>query len=239
MWASLFGRGRRGRALFRPYELDVLDAVAERLSPEARSLLERQVEAVGHVQRLFDDTDVSLYPRRSGPQVRDPAIAFPNLDEDLRLATVRVAGGRVQVSVVLGHLFQVSFRPPPKELAGAGRRGIVVEAVTIHADPMIPTDGGIEARLAELDPGLRAELESMWADGSAADSGVARTSEIYRIGLADGDRMVLWQDDATFLVALIEPARPGVLRVSPDDGVLAEYPDLRTALTDGEASFWA
>jgi hypothetical protein len=106
---------------------------------------------------------------------------------------------------------------------------------TIHVDPMVATLGaGAEQRLAELHPSLRGELEAMWADGSAERLGVGGPGELYRIALDDGDHVVLWQDDATFLLARIEPAVAGVLRVSPDDGLIREYPDLRTALADPE-----
>jgi hypothetical protein len=210
---------------------------SERLSPEAAALIGRQVAGVELVQRHLDDREVNLYPNRRGRQRHDPAIAFPNRDDDLRLATVALAGpdgrGRAEVFAVNGHLFQLAFRPRPRELGD--RAAITVQSVTMHADPMVEAEGDeVERRLAELDPALRVELEGMWADGSAARLGVGAPAELYRISLDDGDHLVMWQDDATFLVAGIDPPAPGVARVSPDEGLIREYPDLRSALLDSE-----
>jgi hypothetical protein len=228
---------KHGREVLRPHELVVIDAVRERLAPEAASLLAQQLDRIEMAQRFGDDREVNLYPNRRGPQVHDPAIKFPNLDPELRLATVRLVGplgrGRADVFVVLGFLFSLAFKPGPRELGDLRAIAVDGDGVTIHANPMVVALGtAAEHRLAELDPALLAELESMWADGSAERLGVAGPSELYRIELEDGEHIVLWQDDATLLVARIEPAVAGVLRVSPDDGLLREYPDLRTALAD-------
>jgi uncharacterized protein (DUF2267 family) len=230
---------KRGRDVLRPHELVVLDAVRERLAPEAASLLVQQLDQIEMAQRFGDDREVNLYPNRRGPQRHDPAVQFPNREAELRLATVRLVGplgrGRADVFVVLGHVFSLGFKPRPRDLGDLRAIAVQGDGVTIHADPMVPTPGAAdEQRLGELDPALLAELQAMWADGSAERLGVGGPSELYRIGLDDGEHIVLWQDDATFLVARIEPAVAGVLRVSPDDGLIREYPDLRTALADPE-----
>ena len=155
---------RRGRDLLRPHERLVIDAVAARLAPEATALLERQLATTGLVNRDLDDRDVYLYPNRRGPQRHDPSIAFPDRSDDLRLATVRVIGpggsGKADVFVVRGHLFQISFKPRPRDLGD--RTAIRVESVTIHVDPIVEReDPGIEQRLAGLDADIRAELERM------------------------------------------------------------------------------
>jgi hypothetical protein len=225
-----------GPKLLRPYERLVVDAVRERLEPDAAARLVRQLETIELVRRDLDDRDVYLYPNRRGPQRHDPATAFPDRSEDLRLATVRVAGpsgtGKADLHVVLGHLFQIAFRPRPRDLGD--RREIRVDSVAIHVDPMIAReDAGIEDRLADLDPVTRAELESMWADGSAEAAGLGARGGVFRIGLDDGDFLLLGQlADTTFVVAPIDPARPGIRRYSADGDLEGEYPDLRTALAD-------
>jgi hypothetical protein len=226
----------RGRDILRPHELLVLDAVRDRLDPKAAAILERQLESIEMVQRLHDGREVNLYPSRRGPQRHDPAIAFPNPTTELRVATVDITGpsgkGKADVFVVLRHLFQIAFTPSPKRLGQT--RAIEVGGVTIHADPMLPTaDDGIEECLGAMDVRLRAELASMWADGSAARFGLASKAETYRIQLDDGDHVVLAQlDDTSYLVAPIDPPRPRVRRFWPDGDLVREYPDLRSAVDD-------
>jgi hypothetical protein len=230
---------KRGRDVLRPHELVVLDAVRERLAPDAAGLLAQQLDRIEMAQRFGDDREVNLYPNRRGPQRHDPAIQFPNREQELRLATVRLVGplgrGRADVFIVLGHLFSLGFKPRPRDLGELPAITVEADGVTIHADPMVPTLGATAEQLpGELDPALLAELQAMWADGTAERLGVGGPSELYRIGLDDGEHVVLWQDDATFLVARIEPAVGGVLRVSPDDGLIRAYPGLRAALADPE-----
>ena len=227
---------RRGRDLLRPHERLVIDAVAARLAPAATALFERQLGTTALVNRDLDDRDVYLYPNRRGPQRHDPLIAFPDRSDDLRLATVRVTGprgsGKADVFVVRGHLFQVSFKPRPRDLGTP--TSIQVESVTVHVDPMVEReDPGIEQRLAELDASIRAELEAMWADGTADAAGLAGRDEVFRIGLEDGDHIVLAQfDDTTYLVAPIDPSGKGVRRYLPDGDLEGTYPDIRSALDD-------
>jgi hypothetical protein len=208
--------------------------VEARLEPPAAALFGRQIESTEYVQRLGDDGEVDLYPSRRGAQWRDPAIAFPNLTTEVRLASVALAGPggttRADVHLVQGHLFQIAFKPSPRALGPPSE--LRVTGMTIHLDPMIATaDPGIDSRLGELDPGLRLELEAMWADGSAGRAGLAAPGETYRIDLDDGEHLVLAQfDDTSFLVAPIDPARPGVRRFWPDGGLASEYPDVHSAL---------
>jgi hypothetical protein len=191
-----------------------------------------QIESVVNAVRLFGDTELNLYPTR-----HDPALAFPNQVEEIRFATVTIAGpngkGKADVHVVLGHLFQITFKPRPKELGDVRR--LRVETATVHVDPMIPAvDLGIEQRLEGLDAAVRAELDAMWADGSADRLGLSSPSEIYRAQREDGEYLLLAQlDDTTFLVAPIDPPGPGVKRFEPDGELLGEYHDVRSALSNG------
>ncbi len=212
----MFWRRRTGRDLFRPYELAVLDGVLAELGPAARALVERQIAATGHVQRLFDDSDVALYPGRGRNLERDEGIALPNRSKELRLATVGIRGsagsGKVVVTAVLGHVFELAFRPSPKKLGDLARLEVV--RVTVHADPMLPDEGaGTEARLAGLDPVLRADLETRWADGSAASDGLLARDEVYTVDLDDGTYLMLGQLDDTTMVA--RAGRPAPQRRAP------------------------
>ena len=116
----MFWKAKRGRDLFRPYELVAIDALRAALSSEAAELLDRQIAAKELVQRLYGDAEVNTYPNRRGKQRHDPAIAFPNQSSDVRLATVELHGsggkGKVVFHAVNGHLFQLRFSPKPAAL---------------------------------------------------------------------------------------------------------------------------
>ena len=227
-------RRKKGRDLFRPYELAVLEAVLAELDPEARSLIEQQIAATEQIHRLYDDTEVDLYPTRRRDVQHDPTIALPNRSLELKLATVRLRGpnetGKVDLYAVRGHLFQLAFRPSPKKLGD--RSAIQVTTVTIHVDPMLPDEGeSVQVRLQRLDPALRSALEARWDAGSAEADGLLGPEEIYTIDLEDGTCLVLAQlEDATMLVATVDPPRSGVRRFDTDGDLVGEHPSLTEAL---------
>jgi hypothetical protein len=231
---GVWWKAKRGRDLFRPYELQALDALRGALTPEAAALLDGQIAGKQLVQRLYGDAEVNTYPNRRGPQRHDPATAFPNRSPDLRLATVQLRGptgtGKVVVHAVNGHLFQLRFSPRPATLGPAAE--ITVTKATIHADPMAP-DAGATTRdyLERIDPGVRAELEDVWARPETA-AGLAKPDELYSIDLDDGAWLVLAQlDDTSFLVARLDPPGPGFRRFEPDGEIIADYDHLGDAFT--------
>jgi hypothetical protein len=232
----MWWRGKRGRSLLRPYELEVIDALRPVLTPAAVELLDRQVDAVHHVQRLFDDTDVSLYPSPRGrKQHYDPEFAFPNRAADLRLATVELRGprgaGMATVHVVQGHLFNVIFRPSPKRL---GERGKITAArVRVQADPMAASVGNFADDLvARLDPEVRRELEAAWLSRASWAAQLMERDEIYSIDLDDGAYMMLSQlDDTSFVVARLDWTGPVVRKFAPDGELLGDYRSPRDALS--------
>jgi hypothetical protein len=230
-------RRKRGRDVFRPYELQVLDRLRFALSPAAAELLDRQIAMIESVSRLYEDRESDLYPSRKDPQPRDPAIAFANHDDDLRLATVTLTGprgtGKAVVSAVWGHIFQLSFTPSPKGLGD--QRAIVAERVTLHVDPMIPDDGASALRRLDLlDPVIRAELESIWAQAGSESRLLSGPEELYTIDLDDGIYLVLTQlDDTSYLVAPVDPPGAGVRRYWPDGDSIRTYSTVREALATG------
>ena len=214
----------------------MLDAVVGAITVEAGELIERQIAATVLVQRSFEDSDVYWYPFRQSPGTHDSSIALPNRAAELKLARVGLRGpsatGNAVVAGSAGHLFELLFRPAPKRLGP--RSAIEVTKVTILADPMLPDAGDpAEARLADLDPDLRAELETLWASGSADALAVLGRNELYTVNLPDAECLMLGQlDDATVLVAAIDPRRPGVRRYEPDGEVIGEYRTMADALAD-------
>ena len=221
----MWWKERRGRDLFRAYELQAIDALRASMSPDAGELLDRH-GGKELVQRLYDDAEVNTYPNRRGPQRHDPAIAFPNRSQDLWLATVHLSGpvgaGKVVFNAVGGQLFEVRFNPKPRALGP--RDQIASTRATLHADPMVP-HAGATARdyLARIDPRLRAELEQAWErpDPSMA---LAVRDELYSIDLDDGAYLVLAQlEDTSFVVARLDDPGRGVRRFEPDGELIGEY----------------
>ncbi len=228
---------KRGRDLFRDYELRVIDLVRSGLDERGAALLDLQIASIEMVQRMFVDQDVLLYPNRRRPQRHDPAIAFPNRADELRLATVRLAGsngkGKAVIHVVRGHIFEVDFRPSPKRLGE--RSSIRTTGITLHADPIIPDDGAGAGRLlATLDGRTRAEYEAIVAENSGT-SVLSGLDDLYSIHLDDGEYLMLAQlPDTRFVVAPTHPKGVGVRRFWPDGDPIMYYPNIRAALDDAE-----
>jgi hypothetical protein len=65
-------RKKVGREMFRPYELAVIDALLQKLRPEARAIV-AEIEATTHVQRILDDEDVEIWAEKG--KSGDPALA--------------------------------------------------------------------------------------------------------------------------------------------------------------------
>lgn len=228
-------RRKKGRDLLRPYELAVLDAAGAALGPRAGTLLERQVDAIRKVQRLFDDVEVDLYPEeRGGRRHDDPAIAFPNRALELKVATVGLRGaegtGRAVVHAVGGHVFQLAFHPPPKQLGDPA--SIVVTETTIHAEVMFPDDGAAhEAIVGSLDAAIRTELEEHWAGGTADAKGLLTREQLYTTDLEDGSFLLLGLlVDGSVLVAPIDPAGPGVRRYALEGPLLGTHGTVEEAI---------
>ena len=207
----------------------MIDAVLHALPTEATELIERQLATRVHVSRIMDDADVMLY---SGRGVRpDPALSLPNRSLDLRLAMVEIRGpkrtGSVYVSAVDGWLFMLEFRPGPRTIGSPDE--IRVTRATVLVDPMIP-DAGSPSRVAELDPAVRAELEGIRGEAPEWAGSLMDSDEMYSITLDDGVFLVLAQlPDTDFLVAPIDPARPGIRRYETDGDLVAEYATVREA----------
>lgn len=218
------GWRRTGRALLRPYELAVLDAVAAALPAEAAVTLQQQVDLVRRVQRLYDDREVDLYTARRGQRPDLPLLA--NRAEELRLATVELSGPgggcRAVVTAVHGHVFQLAFRPAP----GSVGAEVTVTRVTTHADPTRP-DGG-EAALSRLDrlpDALRREIAAR-----AEDDRVLGAAS-YTVDLEDAELLVVAvRDDGALVCAVLEPERPGLRSYDGDGTLLGEHHDLAAAL---------
>lgn len=151
----------RRRDPFTPLERALLDALAERLQPEARQLLGSQIAQVNRVNRLTAGKEVNVYRLRHGKPTFDQAVAFPNQVEEAKLAviTFRAAGRpkaiRVDFWLVKGLLFEVQFDQSPK---GIRPDEIEVKEVKVRLDPMVSAP--VPARA--LDPAALTDWLGAW-----------------------------------------------------------------------------
>ena len=227
---AMWSRRKTGRALLRPHELAVIDAVLAALSADAAELLERQLATRVQVSRIMDDADVMLYSDRGAPL--DPGLALRNRSGDLRLAMVSIRGpkrsGSVYVSAVDGWLFMLEFRPGPRKIGSPD--DIRVTKTTVLVDPMIP-EPPASSRLDELHPAVRAELEQSRVEAPDWAAVLAAPEEMYSINLEDGIFLVLAQlPDTDFVVARIAPPGPGVRRYDTDGDLVGEFATVQEAV---------
>ena len=231
---SLVAWFRSGRSLFRPHEIAVWDALAAALPVPARELLEQQLSAVRMVQRLHRGREVNLYAGRRGSRPWPPDSGFPNQSLELRLATVQLEGyakgGQAEVHAVEGHVFQVMFRPSPRELRDP--RSIRVVGVTLGEDPMqsIQDDTATEL-LRRVPTQFRSELEELWQAQSART--LTPRSGLYTFDLDDGTYLMLGQRSDTDFVALrLDPPETTVRRIEVTGEVAGRYSSIAEALAE-------
>lgn len=136
------------------------------------------------------------------------------------------------VTAVSGQLFELMFRPSPAKLGD--RSGIQTTTATIHFDPMVPDDGAsAEARLRQLEPSIRAELEERWKAGPAGADGLLDREEVYTADLDDASYLVLARLADSMVLARIDPPDRGVRRYANTGELVGEYLTLASALMTG------
>jgi hypothetical protein len=228
-------RSRHGRTLFRRHELVVLDAVNDVLAPPARERFDAQLASFALVQRHLDGREVNCYPARRGSQVRDPALAFPNRGDDVRLATVQLrskSGPSVsaRVHLVHGFLFQIVFSKAPGIL---GNPGAIDVDVRLEVDPMLEGDGREAAarHLAELPTAIRAEYAELLAEHeSIGGASLLPPEELYDVELPDGTFIVVAVVDGEGVIGVPVGNADETAFVFGFDGESRRFESLRAAL---------
>lgn len=142
-----------GGGTFRDYERACLAAVAERVSVEARAILNAQLEAVEIIQRFSDDklTAIHLAPL-------DDRDHFHDRRSELRVAKFRLGSpGREPITGTLvvhhGRISSLEFSRSPK---GPWKPPIAVSDVDILNDPSLaradatPTEGVAASETIEI-----------------------------------------------------------------------------------------
>lgn len=135
-----------------PLEQAILDAVRQRLSPEAQAIWTQQVAAIAHAYcNLGKEVNYYYASNFSVPQ-------FPHTErEERRVATVHFEYAntpyKARIYLVEGHLFSIVFDRDIRSIRK--QPAIRVLSVELHTDPMqaslpIPKPDAIEGSVAQL-----------------------------------------------------------------------------------------
>lgn len=94
----------------------ILNAVRDQLEPKGMLLWDAQIAAINKVQRLPDGVESDFYSidLKTGKPCRSVAEAFPNKQEELLLAKVRLKTSMSEIEIdvwfVKGFLFSLEFK---------------------------------------------------------------------------------------------------------------------------------
>ena len=210
-WRRLFSNLRA----IRPLERRVLARVAEALAPEARERFEAQVARLTGAQQPVRGREVNLYDLGWGKRRIDESLKFSAGRDETKLATVTLVtpgakrGQKVDVWIVGGQVFSLTFSTPPQKLPD----GVEPGDVRLWLDPMLV--GGV------ADP---ASLGVRLPEGVSALRSVA---------LDDGDYVVMAERGPRMLVLRVaDPTPTFYLLDAEDDGVAPQAvgTDYRAAL---------
>jgi hypothetical protein len=185
------------------------------------------------VQRLQDECEVNTYTWRFKRPEQDPRPTFPAAGQEIRLATVKVAGvrgcGRAVIWLVNGHFFSIGFDKPPRSLGPSAELRVTV--VKVEVDPMKPSGGELTEHqlMAELAPAVLQQYQALRREARAEGLALLPPDELYGIDIS-GQRFVV--------VALLDG--DGVIAARSGDEVVARflygedepetYPDLTAAI---------
>jgi 2-amino-4-hydroxy-6-hydroxymethyldihydropteridine diphosphokinase len=176
---------------FKPLDLALIAVLKERLSSEARSVLEKQVSAANLVQHNFGE--VMLYEVGISKLVKEKTAPFPVGELELHLATasVSISGKpkpfRVEYYLVKESLFSIEVKPNPKGLWKTSE--VKVLKFTLHHDPMKPARDIPKVRVfvamgSNLGDSAGQIQEAMnWLEGSS--SAPLRRSSLWRTSPVD------------------------------------------------------
>lgn len=135
----------RGDSYLNSLEKRVVEEVKSKLSPDARELLDRQLQEINLVQRP-SKRETNVYTIKSGKATRNPKFRFPNETKELKFATVKLksAPGQVltaELYIVTGYFFSIVFNSDSNSVKGKSGDIEVLET-KIHQNPMLrlPTD---------------------------------------------------------------------------------------------------
>ena len=124
---------RRKKSPFLPFERKILDAVIEKLEPEARRKLEIQLSETTKIQRIFS-YETNLYASK-GNNKRSSRSLFNNRTE-LKFARIKYSFENnrftTELYSVKGYIFSLITRPGPKKIKKLDPEKISVE---ILSDP--------------------------------------------------------------------------------------------------------
>ena len=126
-----------------PYELAIVDAVADRLSADDGAKLRKRARDINMVQRLLGGQETNFYEKRGGKLLQPSDTAIAGLPRTARFARILVKSAdplsrlKATMYLVEGRLFSLEFDKPTK-FADASR--IEDIAVTILGPPFADPD---------------------------------------------------------------------------------------------------
>lgn len=152
-------------SLFRPVELAVLNAVAQNLLPEVRSIFEAQLRTINKVQRHSAGREVNLYHSVGNKSRFDDGLRFRNRGTDILLAKVAIETLapsehlEARAWLTSGRIFSITFDQSPSNASAIFR----IITTAILADP----DKEEQLSQTSLDPsilrGKLAEWRQKWS----------------------------------------------------------------------------
>jgi 2-amino-4-hydroxy-6-hydroxymethyldihydropteridine diphosphokinase len=201
---------------FKPLDLALIALLKERLSPDARNVLEKQVSSVNLVQRNLGE--VMLYEAGIFGLVKERTAPFPVGGLELHLATalISIAGKpkpfRVEYFLIKGNLFSMEVQPNPKGLWKTSK--VEVLKFTFHHDPMKAIGETTKVRVfvalgSNLGDSAGQIREAMsWLEGSS--SAPLRRSSLWQTSPVDCP-----PDSPPFINAVVELTVPATEEPEP------------------------
>lgn len=186
-------------------ELRLLEELKKVLPPQGRDILSKQVAGINRVHRSRPDRkEVNCYRRPSW----DDVPKFPSAPQETKTSIVRFtvpgAGAwRVELHIVAGHFFSLTFDRSPKAIAGR-RAGVVIDSVKILDDPMAPQKGEPERDVLRPFTGWLKDLAARHGlkDPTPPLAASERTRRRQRLAAAlPGDYMTMVEQTDGFLVS--------------------------------------
>lgn len=134
-------------------ERKLIQAVAEQLTTEAKSLLYAQIERVDYVQRLTQGKEVNMYCMKANKRGPEQSLLFPLNQEEVKLAVVEFTSSasskpfRATFWVVRGYVCSIEYNLTPKYVTDSN---MTITKVKILIDPMVGRKGKVIEPLVDV-----------------------------------------------------------------------------------------
>jgi hypothetical protein len=129
------------------FELELLEAIRIRLSPDSQATFQAQIDSINRVYRLTKGREVNLYAMKFGRVQFDDKLRFVGTRNEVLLANAILTGSKngksmkTEFWLVEGRLFSIVFEKSPQEFFGTRDLREVyarISNVRILLDPSLP-----------------------------------------------------------------------------------------------------